>query len=624
MRHRLVVVLLALVAGFTLLSISPASAQLSEPTRTVFVIGNINGGFGTFPLRAFNITDDTLHLAHSWFPVDRDGGPVGLGVDPINERMFVSYEFSNVLDVFDATDATPLGQIVLAGTSDLCGLSVHEGNGILYTVDRMVNTIYEFDTDTFAPITQWTLPTGAGPFDLEVVEDVDGQDLLFVTDATNTIRWYDLDTHLEVGNAYQSVTAAVGLGVYINENDYPVLFTGSVNQHGLPSTPSLVKVDTESGQTSTVNLGGGNVRGIAVNQLDGLVYAAVGSAFIGGGTLRVYDVETLTELTRAENIGASPTDCKSTWLAFGSSIQKTSTTHPDGDIDTGEEVTFEIYVENRNSRPLHIIPFSDEYDPTQLTFVSASITPDNVDDVNGVITWNDLVPAIGHDLAFEESYTFTITFEAAPDACENWVDGTNTVVMTGAEDDTGDPVDDGSGSMAYRIWCTCVVDEDCEDDVWCNGNEQCIDRECVSSGNPCPVDNGLFCDGEETLVCIEETQECGHTGNPCPDDANLCNGEEVCDEDADQCTQTGDPCSDDGLFCNGGEFCDPTKVDCQHSGNPCDEDETCDEPTDECIPPGDDTPLDDPTPAGEKEDEAGWPEGQVTGGCCGCGDNGTD
>ncbi|MCL4236228.1 MAG: hypothetical protein KJ042_17125, partial [Deltaproteobacteria bacterium] len=97
--------------------------------------------------------------------------------------------------------------------------------------------------------------------------------------------------------------------------------------------------------------------------------------------------------------------------------------------------------------------------------------------------------------------------------------------------------------------------------------------------------------------------------------------------------ETNAVCEDDGSFCNGDESCNEAEQTCDHTGNPCPEGEICVESTDICeAPEGDDDldpPTDDdeepgPTPAGEKEEDAGWPEGQVTGGCCGCGDNGTN
>lgn len=107
------------------------------------------------------------------------------------------------------------------------------------------------------------------------------------------------------------------------------------------------------------------------------------------------------------------------------------------------------------------------------------------------------------------------------------------------------------------------------------------------------------------------------------DDGVYCNGAEVCLQY--QC-QDGEPveCADDGIFCNGTESCSEELQACVHSGDPCAPDE-CDELTDSCPTAEeedepdsgveDDEEEDEELP--EEEDEDLWPEGKVTGGC-GC------
>ncbi len=114
---------------------------------------------------------------------------------------------------------------------------------------------------------------------------------------------------------------------------------------------------------------------------------------------------------------------------------------------------------------------------------------------------------------------------------------------------------------------------------------------CVSPGNPCPLDDGVYCNGEETYVCVEEDQSCGHIGNPCGDDGQFCNGEEICDEDTHSC---------------------------ENSGNPCEEDEVCNERMDICESQDADDDTSESIPTDPGEGDPGWPEGEVTGGCCGC------
>lgn len=195
------------------------------------------------------------------------------------------------------------------------------------------------------------------------------------------------------------------------------------------------------------------------------------------------------------------------------------------------------------------------------------------------------------------------------------------------------------GSMSFRGWwsnmsestqgwaylgdfCQCESNEDCDDGQYCNGVEFCTDCVCHHSGNPCPVDDTLFCNGEETADCDEDTDTCGHTGDPCFDDGAFCNGAESCDDESDSCISTGDPCADDEQFCNGEESCDEDQDECTHSGYPCEEFEACDEYNDEClVVDDDDDDNDDDNDDDDTDDEGGpedlWPEGEITGGCCG-------
>ncbi len=64
----------------------------------------------------------------------------------------------------------------------------------------------------------------------------------------------------------------------------------------------------------------------------------------------------------------------------------------------------------------------------------------------------------------------------------------------------------------------CAEDADCDDGLWCNGAESCVDNACRSGEAP-----------------------------DCNDDV-FCNGTEVCDEDSDKCVSLGDPCA--GATCD--------------------------------------------------------------------------
>jgi hypothetical protein len=119
----------------------------------------------------------------------------------------------------------------------------------------------------------------------------------------------------------------------------------------------------------------------------------------------------------------------------------------------------------------------------------------------------------------------------------------------------------------------CKSDSECDDGLFCNGSETCISGKCSSGSNPCLPD--LTCD-EDQDVCVE-----------CFNDADcydglFCTGVEACVEGV--CQPGTDRCSDDGLFCNGVEICDEENNMCHNSGNPCSEPTpVCDEGNDVCT-----------------------------------------
>jgi len=110
----------------------------------------------------------------------------------------------------------------------------------------------------------------------------------------------------------------------------------------------------------------------------------------------------------------------------------------------------------------------------------------------------------------------------------------------------------------------CSVNEDCEDDLWCNGDESCVDGACVAGTEQCP-DDGLWCNGDEE--CDETNKQCIPGEPRCQDDFLYCNGDEYCNEDEEKCEQQNIPCQEE----------DP----CQGEYDDCTI--NCDELTDTCF-----------------------------------------
>lgn len=141
-------------------------------------------------------------------------------------------------------------------------------------------------------------------------------------------------------------------------------------------------------------------------------------------------------------------------------------------------------------------------------------------------------------------------------------------------------------------------DEECNDDLFCNGEETCVAGACQAGTSPCVAgeacdeaanqcvtacaidtdcDDGVFCNGMET--CDANTALCVSGADPCPNDP-------FCDEDTDACSAvcSGDAHCDDGWFCNGEETCDTNTGGCVVGTPPtCDAGEVCDEGNDACV-----------------------------------------
>ncbi len=128
--------------------------------------------------------------------------------------------------------------------------------------------------------------------------------------------------------------------------------------------------------------------------------------------------------------------------------------------------------------------------------------------------------------------------------------------------------------MNPRDTGACRSAADCNDGLFCNGTETCVNRTCQPGTPPC-ADDGIFCNGRKS--CNEANDVCQNSGNPCP--ATV-----TCDEEQNACTGCiQDAECDDGKFCNGIEMCSAGT--CLDGTDPCPEGVTCDDETDDCLFP---------------------------------------
>ena len=629
---------------FMVICVNAPISQAVDNTekRTVFVIGDIGDYDVTVPVDAYIIYGDQLIPAETWWIDQPHDGAVGMAVDEINEYLFFSFEYlgadkpgdkgqndptaedsknkiGDTVYVYSARDGSYIDEITLAGTDNLAGMVVHQARGHLYVVDRNEEFVAVFDNNNnFSFIELWNLPNAGGVYGIDLLGDT-----LFVSDPgtlwTNDVRWYDIDTHAQLGHITlpQLATGIAVMDNLQNPSDGPMIFTTEFDGGCiLDACDQLQRHSVGSGNFQTITVGKYG-KGIGLNPPMGIAYVAQGPEPVWSwdppATVKVLDVysgQTLYThyLPRIWN----PTDVEASAIPFGGTVSKTCTTHPNGVIQMGQSVTFEIEIENRGSNPLVLIPLNDIYDDTHFSFVSSAPSPDSP--TNGDLLWNDLTTVLG-DLPAGQTFSITVNLLATDDCSED-LQGSNLAKVEDAQDSVGNSMW-AAGVFDYVIECNCATNDDCDDGEFCNGEEYCdIDGSCQAGDPPCP-DDGVWCNGDETCneitdqcvtptppcqddglycngteTCNESGQTCDHSGDPCPDDGAWCNGAESCNETTDQCNTPTPPCSDDSLYCNGTETCNESTDTCDHSGDPCSDDgvwcngaESCNETTDQCNTP---------------------------------------
>ena len=147
---------------------------------------------------------------------------------------------------------------------------------------------------------------------------------------------------------------------------------------------------------------------------------------------------------------------------------------------------------------------------------------------------------------------------------------------------------------------TCTTDADCNDGLYCNGDETCDIGSgiCQDGINPCSPP--LVCDEDDDLckevppeICDDEEDNDGDGLKDCEDpdcnglacnDGLYCTEGEICVEGV--CAGEDRDC-DDGLYCTGVESCDEGNDQCKRTGDPCPPGYLCNEGMDTCdmIPP---------------------------------------
>ncbi|MDY0341490.1 MAG: isopeptide-forming domain-containing fimbrial protein, partial [Coriobacteriia bacterium] len=142
-------------------------------------------------------------------------------------------------------------------------------------------------------------------------------------------------------------------------------------------------------------------------------------------------------------VGEVSDDATVTVTLPGLGVSKQLADGQDTQIQVGENVVFDIVLENTGNTDIDVLPLVDTFDSAYLDFISATITPDSTTPT-GTLTWDDLGPLAAGDAA-----TVTVTFEAIGNPADHAT--INDASVTGAADENGDDVPDISDDEPIDI-----------------------------------------------------------------------------------------------------------------------------------------------------------------------------
>jgi len=347
-----------------------------------------------------------------------DKGSIGLAIDPDSETLFATYDnfFSeNQIVLINAKTMQQIKSIPVS--NELAGIVYDRSRQKIYTVGRQDNKLYVY---LWNPITQTLMlengtykileniaPFEYGAYGLAFDED---NDILYVTDRTNTVKYYDSNDpnfgYLgSVPITFNGVyPVAIGVDLYNDGQGTKCLYTGA----WMHQTQNIYLVRTDisdiNDPCSTYKDTEAGVLGIAVDKATGLIYITASGYW--GQKIEVYNDSTFPTdpcYFDANDIGV-PADI----IVRGDVSYKppfpmltlVKEDNIDGCVETNDEIIYTIaYDANGDSGTSVVIT---DYLPYEVNYISSD---GNYNDVLHTVTWN-----IG-TLSPDESNSFTLTVQ---------------------------------------------------------------------------------------------------------------------------------------------------------------------------------------------------------------------
>jgi uncharacterized repeat protein (TIGR01451 family) len=367
----------------TCVAVLMAGGLNGAKAKSLYVIADINAS--PTPIHAYDIQGSQLVFQAAFTIPSVAGGAVGITIDTVSSTLFVTYEGSNTIQLVDAVHFTPLQSIEAPGAVNLAGIVVDQKKRKVYAVDRRRTLLYAYSWDssrkelTLDPNMPVTLENVSLAYGIALDE---ARGLLYVGDATDTVRYFDTATWAYMGGV--TVTQpAIGVAV---DGARGFLYTGN-SYSGFGSRNVMCRVNLRSGNVREVSVGEGNdVLGIAVDKNTGLVYTTTGDEFgRGSDEVLVFDAN-LNNVYSTGDIG-NPTglcvpDTEIGYNPFG--LTKDDGLSNAQSVSPGDEITYELCYDNASNDIDGISVSLTDTLPGDTEFVSATGAATHEE---GLVTW---------------------------------------------------------------------------------------------------------------------------------------------------------------------------------------------------------------------------------------------
>lgn len=209
------------IVAILILAASTAGVT-AQNSKTLYVISDFGQTTGNTLLEAYSLdaTGTVLTLAGQYTLPNVALGAVGMALDDVNDKLFVTYESSGTIYVFDATNFNQIGTIATSG-SDLAGIVVDTtATNTIYAVDRGQTIIYIYDSVTHASKGTGSIsPVGAWGLAFDSTNNH-----LYVTNSTNIVSVFNASTFALV-TTYDTGNTSIGIAVDFSDPNNVIVYT---------------------------------------------------------------------------------------------------------------------------------------------------------------------------------------------------------------------------------------------------------------------------------------------------------------------------------------------------------------------------------------------------------------